>query len=128
MPQGKGRPGAVTHIKPKKRDEDRANNGNLELPGVEVDQRKIKLIEDAEEARQAAVEQLNKAHENLEERRLDVIKAMHKHGFDAESNPLYMRNPWGGVVLTATGGEVKESVKFIKAKAKKKKGEEEDDE
>lgn len=121
--KGKGADGRVTHLSSKKsskKQADKANNGNQEL---DLGTRKIKAIEDAEEARQSASEQISVAQRNYEEAEKAVIAAMHSNGFDPIKRPVYTRPPWGSVTLQQSG-EVKEKVKFtaIKKSAKKKAG------
>lgn len=132
---GKSRPGAVSHIgrRPTKKAAARSNNGNLELPGVETDQRRIKEIEDAYDAYEAqsakSSKAIKKAHEDLERSKETVVKAMHAKGFDADDRPVYTRPPWGTVILQKKG-KVEETFKFTptEAKPKKKKGEVEEEE
>ena len=131
MPAGKGAPGRITHIASKrssKKAAAKANNGNLELEGMDPENRRIAAIEDAEEARQSASQAISKAQEEYEEAEKAVIAAMHDNGFSLKRRPVYTRPPWGSVSLQQKG-EVKEKVKFtpIKKKASKKKGEDDED-
>lgn len=121
MPKGKGRPGAVSHIsskRPSRKQQQRANSGNFELEGMDPENRRIAAIEDAEEARQAASQQISVAQRDYEEAEKAVIKAMHANGYDPIKKPVYTRAPWGSVTLQQTG-EVKEKVKFTEIKKQK---------
>jgi hypothetical protein len=120
-----GRPSHVGGSKRKKAAA-RSNNDNQELPGIEVDQRRIAAIEKAQEAKEEASKALSVAHEDFDAADKRLVSVMESNGFDAENNPVYTRQPWGSVVLQQKG-EVKVTAKFTAGtkKAKKKASKEE---
>lgn len=138
MPEGKRAGGRTPHLRSAKRiikagKGARSNNDNQELPGVNIDARRIVEIEEAQElvetvSKRASVA-IEKAHKTLDDAKKALVAQMKAHGFDAEKKPVYTRMPWGSVVLQKKG-EVKEEAKYTPgtAKAKKKKSEDGDSE
>jgi major membrane immunogen (membrane-anchored lipoprotein) len=65
-----------------------------ELPGVTIDERKVKKIEDAAEEQERASKALSAAHEAFEEAADTLVEVMDEH-----KCRVYTRVPWGTVSI-----------------------------
>jgi len=117
--RGKRQNGRPTHVGKSRKGSKQPPAKQPNIPGVDVDSRRIAEIEDAWDARTEKQAAVVTAQAALEEADRVVVETMHKNGFSLKKRPTYTRVGFGSIVLKETG-KIQETVRFVALKPKKK--------